>query len=635
MKRFIPIFLICFVSYGCGNYNPLSLVQVLATPSKSDSGETNGGPGAGAPPLPSGPPIPSPPPSPPSPHLQSITVTPASASVPKGASQTYFAQGAYSDGTTKEITSLVEWSIESPKPMVEFNFYRNTVVTTELGTGTIKAALDGVTGTSSLTVREAEPASLYAAPFSQRIGIGSIQDFAAYGSFTDQQNGHPTPISCHLSDPAVATVIETGDSHCRVQGLSAGTTTLILSSYGLSAEATIEVLPLESLGGYPAQFAPYMKVAVDESGAPIVVFRAPFQGVSELFWSRRGEDGRWSPQARIGARPDGGWGFFVMDPAPDGSILLVGTGLQGIYSVRYLPQQGWQGLETVTTNPLPFADSERALQVAYASGGIGVAAWSDGRYTYSNTYQAGSGWSAPAVQGSSISDFFTLTMNEAGKAILVWHQIAGDVTPPGYSYTAYASIYTAGSGWTAPSVLGEAKASAYPFSQINSSGEAIILWGETFPPYHEMMIHLFPDGSRTSPETFPEPNCGPEALDPQGNIFLLCGVDKSYRYLAGSGWQGPTNIDDVPFYPSQLKADRDGDVLMAGATGWKWFNHLSGWRPAGRIDTPRTRVVAFAFSMNSAGDAAVAMVSPFELWNPDTKVFDPYYELYLHSIPPE
>jgi hypothetical protein len=633
MKRFTLLFFLFLVLYGCGNYNPVSLIQFATNMPKSEENHSSdsdpGGGVAGSPPLPA-----EPPPPPPPVVLQSITIIPASASIPKGSVQSYSAQGSYSNGTTQDLTYSVEWKIEAPAAVGHFS--QNAAVGDMEGAATIRATLDGITVTAFLEVRGPEPVNLSVAPFGhQRLGVGSVQDFVPYGWFTDGTFGNPAPIRCDLSDTAVAMIIEVGENHCRVQGFSTGTAILSLSSYDVSSEVTIDVLPMVSLGVYPAQFPSYVKIGMDETGAPLIVFRAPFEGVSELFWSRRGEDGRWSPQARIGARPAGGWDFFVMDLAPDGSLLLVGTGPEGIYSVRYLPEPGWQGLEVISTKPLSYAESERSLQVVYGSGGIGVAAWTDGRYTYSSTYQAGSGWSAPAIRGSSISDFFSLTMNESGKAILTWHQLSGTIEPPGYTYTPYASIYTAGSGWATPIVLGTVESGAYPIAQINSSGEAIAIWAQQFPPYNLVMARLREDGSWTPPELFTEPHCGPAALDPQGNILVICGQGEWYRYLTGSGWQGPTVVEDISFGFVQLKADRDGNVLAVWSNGWKWFNHLSGWQPAVWIEIPRSSFFTSAFGMNSAGDAAIVLVTPFQLWNPDTKAFDPYYELFIQSIPSE
>ncbi len=46
--------------------------------------------------------------------LTSITLTPASSSIPKGLSQQFTAIGTYADGSTQNITSTATWSAGSP-----------------------------------------------------------------------------------------------------------------------------------------------------------------------------------------------------------------------------------------------------------------------------------------------------------------------------------------------------------------------------------------------------------------------------------------------------------------------------------------------------------------------------------------
>lgn len=85
------------------------------------------------------------------PVLQSIAVTPAAASIIVGGTQQFTATGNYSDGSTADLTSTVTWtsSDQAIATVVE-----NTGLATGLTAGTteISASLNGVTGTSTLTV---------------------------------------------------------------------------------------------------------------------------------------------------------------------------------------------------------------------------------------------------------------------------------------------------------------------------------------------------------------------------------------------------------------------------------------------------------------------------------------------------
>ncbi|MCG3112687.1 MAG: hypothetical protein MCM46_12805 [Candidatus Manganitrophus sp. SB1] len=552
----------------------------------------------------------------------------------------YSAQGAYSDGTTKEITSLVQWRIEAPTSIGYFS--GSEAKGTELGTGTIEAILQGVTGAASLTVREPELIAFSVSPTDQRIGVGSIHDFVTNGWFTDFSFDYPTPISCRLSDATVAIIIEVGESHCRIQGLSAGTATLSLfsASSEFSADATIEVLPLTPFGSRAAHWTPEMKIGVDETGAPVVVFRVPFDGTGDLFWSRRAEDGNWSAQATISAKPVGGWESFVMDLALDGSILLVGTGAHGIYSTQYLPGQGWQELETVSEKTLVPFEFGGAFEVGYDAEGNGIAMWTDDANIFSSEYHAGSGWSAPVDWGSGY--YPVLAMNESGKAILVWHKFTGIVSGDGFDapiHRPYAVTYTVGTGWTVPVVLDSFDFASNPTAAMNESGEAIAVW-QRVHSYEILTSRLLADGSWTPAEVLSDdlmPCVGSVAIDVQGNVLLLC--NRSYRYLVGSGWQAPASIE-IPI-PGQLEVDRQGDTVIVWPYGSpegpevkiSRFDHVHGWQPDETLAIPRGGTTRIPFAMNSAGNAAMAWASNFQLWNSGRKVFEDYHEIYIQTVP--
>lgn len=84
--------------------------------------------------------------------LQSITVTPANAAIPAGATQTFAATGRFSDGSTQNLTSSVTWT--SSNPGVTMSGATATGVTP--GTSTITATLGSVAGSTTLTVQASQ-----------------------------------------------------------------------------------------------------------------------------------------------------------------------------------------------------------------------------------------------------------------------------------------------------------------------------------------------------------------------------------------------------------------------------------------------------------------------------------------------
>jgi uncharacterized protein YjdB len=83
--------------------------------------------------------------------LSSIAVTPANSAINLGSSQAFTAQGSFSDGSTVNITVQVAWT--SSNVAVAAISSSGTASSASKGTTTIQASLDGVNGTTTLTVQ--------------------------------------------------------------------------------------------------------------------------------------------------------------------------------------------------------------------------------------------------------------------------------------------------------------------------------------------------------------------------------------------------------------------------------------------------------------------------------------------------
>jgi hypothetical protein len=83
--------------------------------------------------------------------LVSIAVTPANATLSQGSSQQYVATGTFSDQSTVKITGQTNWS--SSEVSVAVINAQGQLTTANPGTATISATLNGVTGTTGVTVQ--------------------------------------------------------------------------------------------------------------------------------------------------------------------------------------------------------------------------------------------------------------------------------------------------------------------------------------------------------------------------------------------------------------------------------------------------------------------------------------------------
>jgi hypothetical protein len=84
------------------------------------------------------------------PALVSIAITPANPSIKVGTSLQFTATGTYSDSSTKDLTSSVQWT--TTKPGVATISASGLATAVTKGNATIKAKLGGITNATTLTV---------------------------------------------------------------------------------------------------------------------------------------------------------------------------------------------------------------------------------------------------------------------------------------------------------------------------------------------------------------------------------------------------------------------------------------------------------------------------------------------------
>jgi uncharacterized protein YjdB len=173
--------------------------------------------------------------------LDSITITPAEATVAKGLPQAFIATGNYSDGSHPIITEQVQWTSSE----VAFATISTAGVasTHAEGEATITAALDGKTQTATLTVDPAVLKRVDVTPLTASVIPGATQQYTATGILTDDSSVPLTATATWSSDhPELATVSDTGASKGLVTGVAVGTATITATSGGFTGAATVVVL---------------------------------------------------------------------------------------------------------------------------------------------------------------------------------------------------------------------------------------------------------------------------------------------------------------------------------------------------------------------------------------------------------
>jgi Bacterial Ig-like domain (group 2)/Putative Ig domain/Beta-propeller repeat len=213
--------------------------------------------------------------------LQSISVTPASASTGQGQTQQFFATGILSDGTTQDLTASATWT-SSLTTVATIGV--NTGLATGAGVGStnITAMQNGVTSNTAVLTVIVVLNSIAVAPTSASIAPGLTQQFTATGLYSDGTTQDLTPVANWLSSPSVATIgVHTG----LATGVAAGSTYITATQNGVTSNAV--VLSVSAVGsGYenlavPSQRAP--SVAVDPSGNVYLAAQMPQNFSDSMF----------------------------------------------------------------------------------------------------------------------------------------------------------------------------------------------------------------------------------------------------------------------------------------------------------------------------------------------------------------
>jgi uncharacterized protein YjdB len=171
-------------------------------------------------------------------NLTAIAITPQLSSIPISTTQQFSATGTYSDGSTRDLSSLVTWSSSSTAAAtVDVN---GLVTSVAAGTTTITATLGSVTQTFTITVTTPTISDIFVSPDGLTEPIGVSQQYTATADYSDGSSSDlSSGITWASSAPAVATV----DSSGVVTSVGPGTTTISATVGSFSDSSTLTVVP--------------------------------------------------------------------------------------------------------------------------------------------------------------------------------------------------------------------------------------------------------------------------------------------------------------------------------------------------------------------------------------------------------
>jgi hypothetical protein len=179
--------------------------------------------------------------------LVSIAVTPANPSIAKGLDQQFVATGTYDDASTQDLTELVTWSSSDVGVATISNVTETIGLASSVteGTSTITATFGAVSGDTLLTVDPAELVSIAISPLNSSIRNGTLKEFLATGTYTDDTTQDITAdVTWSSSDIGVATISNAGGEEGIASSVSAGDATITATLGAVSSNTTLTVLPV-------------------------------------------------------------------------------------------------------------------------------------------------------------------------------------------------------------------------------------------------------------------------------------------------------------------------------------------------------------------------------------------------------
>jgi len=174
--------------------------------------------------------------------LNSITVSPPTATLAATGLQAFTATGIYSDGSSLDITTQVTWSSDDTNVATVSNAVGSKGLATAIGAGKtlVHASLDGRDGSATIVVTESALKSLAVLPESPSRHVGERQQFAALGAYVDGSGKNlTTVVMWSSSNPGVATISTSGMNVGQATCVGAGTATITATYMGISDSTTL------------------------------------------------------------------------------------------------------------------------------------------------------------------------------------------------------------------------------------------------------------------------------------------------------------------------------------------------------------------------------------------------------------
>ena len=179
--------------------------------------------------------------------LSTLRISAQERSMPLGTSQRLTVEGAYNDGTVRDLTATVSWS-STPSSVIRVS-PDGEATGLALGTATVSAAASGIQTSMNLEVSAPVLSSISISPSDPRVLAGKGISLKAIGSLTDRSTSDLTStVAWTVEDPRILEI----DSGGNAMALSPGTTAITASLHGLAGKSNVVVRPVALVSYFSA-----------------------------------------------------------------------------------------------------------------------------------------------------------------------------------------------------------------------------------------------------------------------------------------------------------------------------------------------------------------------------------------------
>src|SRR3989338_4875663 len=491
--------------------------------------------------------------------------------------------------------------------------------------------------------------SIAVSPNSPLIHLGTVQQFAATGTYSDGSSQDVTALaSLSSSDAAVAAVSNNQANKGLASGIAIGTATITVSLNGIdgTAQLTVDPAALTTIVVLPEPNItppPTGQIAIAATLQYVAAGLYTDNSVQDISTSVT-----WSSSDS---------GIAVISNISGGEGIASGIA-QGVVTIQ-ATLNSISGNASLTVLPIKALDYWVPNTKASGLGGLGVdgngnalAAWNfqftGGNFgtppeLYAAAYAPLGGWSPKtSIDFGTISDFPAppvLAMNDSGDALLAWMGHDG----------VYASKYTQVSGWQQAKVIASGSSVFLTFAEslqiaIDASGNGLLVWANDNGDILLSSQYQQLTDTWTTPQTLPNVNRGfargafSLAMNASGYSVVIWenwtfGASPAWTVYAslfvpgsgpGAGWQTQQSLYQSETWSAPTAAINDnGEIVIAWVDYITDFPNTSlyakqfipnqGWQSQQTIAlSDINRPADPAVAMNNAGDSIVVWRNAYD-----------------------